>query len=1081
MGPKISIFKFTFLASKILIEQQQNIETPFHIYRSGAGSGKTFTLAKSYLKLALSRPGAFRNILGVTFTNKATEEMKSRIVSFLKVLAKGEDHPMRPELCETLEITDQILSERAADALSDILHQYGRFSIVTIDSFFHAVIRSFAREMGLQGTFTIDLDLDKVLQLVIDQLLLEIGEDKQKQLRKWLTEFAEQKVEDGLSWDFRRDISSLSREILKDEFKLYSKEILALSNEKGYFEKIRKQLNNVKYPFENQVKKMCREALRFIESNGLTIDHFSRKASGPAGLFLKLDNLDFDISDTRRAAMEDLSKWLKKADQKDEHLVGLTQQVMSYYADIINYIDREFVKYKSALEVQRYLYTFGILAEINKYLEKYRAENDVMLIADLPDFLHQIISDSDTPYIYEKVGSLYNHYLIDEFQDTSSFQWDNFMPLVKNTTDEGNFSMVVGDVKQSIYRFRGGDWELLQHRIKDDIGDYHVKVHNLGVNWRSDPLIVRFNNTFFEEMMSMSHGHFDELITEIPDETIRTQVQSKIAAVFGTFSDVSQEVPEHKLEESGMVRFDFIEEDRESEDSWSDESIRKTIHQVEELQRKGYQLRDIAVLTRYANEGKRIADAFIEYRNSDQADPSLKYEVVSSEALYLTSSHLVRFIVSLIKWLNDEKNTIVLSEWLYEYNRYILKNDLSESEIFSRFEHWEEICPKQFVDQREYLKTLPLYELVESIVRIFDLHKIPEEFTYLQGFQDAILDYAKNERGDIPSFLSWWEEVRKERSIKISDDNNAVKILTIHKSKGLEFPVVILPFMSWTFDHDATKDTILWCAGHIGVEPFDQLPVVPLKYNKGLAQTYWAERYYEEKLKAYLDNLNLLYVAFTRSVEVLIGHAKMPAKANLSYAYDLVLSYVQEHEGWNDDVKSFQLGDLHQPKIQKKETNEYGLKAYLSSPWRGKVSIQIKGSAELNDSLLNDATRRGTMLHDILSNIKYRKDLDQFSNLEHIVELTKIIEHPQVSDWFDESWEVHTEVPILLPGGDFKRIDRLNEKDGETVVIDFKTGTPRKQDHKQVKTYMDILAQMGYKNVSGQLIYLYDLSVEEVQ
>ncbi len=1006
--------------------------------------------------------------------------MKSRIVSFLKVLAKGEDHPMREELCNTLEITNQILSQRAADALSDILHQYGRFSIVTIDSFFHAVIRSFAREMGLQGTFTIDLDLDKVLQLVIDQLLLEIGEDKQKQLRKWLTEFAEQKVEDGLSWDFRRDISSLSREILKDEFKQYSKEILALSNDKGYFEKIRKQLNNVRYPFENQVKKMCQEALKFLEDNGLAVESFSGKSRSVASMFSKFEGLNFEITEGRRAATEDITKWLTKTDQKDSEKVLITEKVMELYAGIVNYVDREFVKYKSVIEVQRYLYTFGILAEINKYLEKYRDENDVMLIADLPDFLHQIISDSDTPYIYEKVGSIYNHYLIDEFQDTSAFQWDNFMPLVKNTTDEGYFSMVVGDVKQSIYRFRGGDWELLQHRIKDDIGAYHVKAHNLGTNWRSDPLIVGFNNRFFEEMMSMSQGHFEELITEIPDETIRGQVQSKIADVFGTFSDVAQDVPDHKQEEKGMVRFDFIEEDRDSEESWGDESIRKTINQVEELQRKGYELRDIAVLTRYANEGKRVADAFIEYRNSDQADPSLKYEVVSSEALYLTSSHLVRFVVSLIKWLNDEKNTIVLSEWLYEYNRYILKNDLSESDIFSRFEHWEEICPKQFVAQRGYLKTLPLYELVESIVRIFELNKIPEEFTYLQGFQDAVLDYAKNERGDIPSFLSWWEEVRKERAIKISDDNNAVKILTIHKSKGLEFPVVILPFMSWTFDHDATKDTILWCSGSVGVEPFNQLPVVPLKYNKGLAQTYWAERYYEEKLKAYLDNLNLLYVAFTRSVEVLIGHAKMPAKTNLSYAYDLVLSHVQQHESWNDEAKSFQLGNLSQPTIDKKETNEYGLRAYLSSPWRGKVSIQVKGSAELNDSVLNDATRRGTKLHDILSNIKYRKDLDQFSNLEHIVELTKIIEHPGVSDWFDESWEVHTEVPILLPGGDFKRIDRLNEKNGETVVIDFKTGTPRKKDHQQVKEYMSILGQMGYKNVTGQLIYLYDLSVEEV-
>ena len=1063
-----------------MISESEIPPKPFHIYRSGAGSGKTYTLAKSYLTLALSRPGAFRDILGVTFTNKATEEMKSRIVKFLKELSTGKDQPMRQELREALRISDKELTKRANEALSDILHQYGRFSIVTIDSFFHAVIRSFAREMGLQGTFTIDLDLDKVLQIVIDELLLEIGEEKQKQLRKWLTEFAEHKVEEGLSWDFRKDISALSKEILKDEFKQYSTDILKLSEEKNFFGNLRKELAGVRYPFENQVKKLCREAVKFIEDNGLSIDSFSRKANGPAGLFIKLENLDFDISETRRAAKEDVTKWLTKADQKDVAKVDITEKVMVLYADLINYVDQEFIKYNSVIEVQRYLYAFGILAEINKYLTKYRDENDVMLIADLPDFLHQIINDSDTPYIYEKVGSVYNHYLIDEFQDTSAFQWDNFKPLVKNTTDEGNFSMVVGDVKQSIYRFRGGDWELLQNRVKDDIGDYHVEPHNLGTNWRSDPAIVHFNNQFFTDMMGVSRGHFEDMTSEILNEGIRQEVLGKIGEVFETFSDVAQEIPDHRNEENGMIRFEFIKEERNAEEGWVDHSIRKTIEQVEQLQRQGYELRDIAVLTRYASEGKKIADAFIDFRNSPEADPDLRYEVVSSEALYLTSSHLVRFVVSLIKWLNDEKNTIVLSEWLYEYNRYILNNGFKESEIFARFDRWEELAPKNFIDQRDYLKTLPLYELVESLIRIFDLHKIPEEFTYLQGFQDAVLDYAKNERGDIPSFLTWWEEIRKTRSIKVSDDNNAVKILTIHKSKGLEFPVVILPLMSWTFDHDASKDTILWCAGDVGVAPFNKVPVVPLKYNKGLANTYWAQRYYEEKLKAYLDNLNLLYVAFTRPVEVLIGFAKLPAKSDMKYAYDLVLNQVKETEQWSEEENIYQVGSIPKPTHEQKVTAEYGLESYISSPWRGKVSIQIKGNEELNETVFNDAQRRGTKLHDILSQIKYRKDLDQFSNLEHIVELTKIIEHPEVANWFEESWEVHTEVPILLPGGDFKRIDRLNRKDDATVIIDFKTGTKRKKDHYQVKEYMQLLGEMGYQNITGHLIYLYDLSVEEV-
>ncbi|MEQ8474026.1 MAG: UvrD-helicase domain-containing protein [Marinoscillum sp.] len=1058
----------------------QNTPTPFHIYRSGAGSGKTYTLAKSYLTLALAKPGAFRHILGVTFTNKATEEMKRRIVTFLKNLESGTGGTLRKDLCDALEITDGELTKRASTALTDILHQYGRFSIVTIDSFFHQVIRSFAREMGLQGTFTIDLDLDKVLQMVIDDMLLEIGEEKQKQLRKWLTEFAEHKVEEGQSWDFRRDITSLSKEILKDGFKVYAPKVLELSKKPGYFDSIRKQLNNIRYPFENQVKKMCRECLKFLEDNSLSIDDFSRKAGGPAGLFLKLENLDFDISDTRRAAMSDITKWLKKGDLSNAGLVSITEQVMQQYVDLINFVDKNLLKYKSTLEVQRYLFTFGILAEINKYLQKYRDDNDVMLIADLPDFLHQIISDSDTPYIYDKVGSVFNHYLIDEFQDTSAFQWDNFMPLVKNSTDEGNFSMVVGDVKQSIYRFRGGEWELLQHRLKHDIGDYHVRSHNLDTNWRSDPAIVRFNNDFFQGLSAFSQEHFITSTSEILDEGIREQVNVQIGEVFATFSDVSQKVPAHKEEEKGFIKFEFIEEDRSEDERWQDEAITRTIAQVESLQRQGYQLRDIAILTRYTGEGKRVADAFIAYRNSEKADPDLHYEVVSSEALYLTSSHLVRFVVSLIKWLNDEKNTIVLSEWLYEYQRYILNGGKTESEIFTSYHQWEQLVPEEFVRQKSFLKTLPLYELVESIVRIFGLNLLKEEFTYLQGFQDAVLDYSKNERGDIPSFLDWWEEVRKDRAIQISDDNNAVKILTIHKAKGLEFPVVILPFLSWGFDHEGNKDNILWCEGNVDEAPFNELPVIPVKYGQKLTETYWAGAYYKEKLKAYLDNLNLLYVAFTRPVEVLIGFAKLPLKAKASYAYELIHAQLTEKEGWKEDRLSFEKGSLQPAQSEINNTIEYGLEAYHSNPWRGKVSIQVKGSAELSEAVFTEATRRGTKLHELLSGIKYKDDLEKYLNLDERLELTAVVEHPGISDWFDPKWTVHTEVPILLPNGDFKRIDRLNEMDDQLVVIDFKTGSKREKDKRQVKEYMDILGEMGYVNLKGYLIYLSELEVVKI-
>jgi ATP-dependent helicase/nuclease subunit A len=1058
---------------------------PFAIYRSSAGSGKTHTLARSFLTLALTQRHGFRKILGVTFTNKATEEMKRRIIDILKFLALGTVHPMAEELCAALDIDAAELQKRSKDALSDILHNYGRFSIVTIDSFFHQVIRSFTREVGLQGTFSIDLDIDKVLQVVIDQMLLDIGDDEHKALRKWLTEFAENKVEEGARWDFREDIATLSKEIVKDEFKKHADQINALGDDPKFFDNIKKELDTVQFRFEAAIAKMCEEAFEYLSANGLSIDDFKSKGNGPIGLFVKMGNMSYEITDPRRAAADNLDAWIKKKDPKEVELTqALEAFILPKYNELIEYFDAEFVKHQSAVSVKNYFYTFGILSYVSRYLQKYRDENDVMLIADLPDFLSRIISDSDTPYIYEKVGSVFDHYLIDEFQDTSEFQWNNFKPLVKNATDQGQFCMVVGDVKQSIYRFRGGDWSLLHNRVKHDIGIESVKEDSLQVNWRSAAKVVNFNNTFFTTIQETIKGKYLSGLIEglNPQQTDRVEVQ--VNNILGTFADVRQDMPPDKTLDDGAVNIEFIAVDKDSEDNWQDEAIRRTITQVEELQRKGFELRDIAILTSRAKEGRRVADAFIAYRNSPEADPALGYDVVSSEALFLTSSHLVRFIISLIKWLNDERNLIELAQWQYEYIHHIKQAPDTETDIFSNIENWKLVVPKGFLEEKEFLKTLPLYELVESISRIFDLNRLKDEFTYLQGFQDAVLDYSKKERGDIVSFLEWWEEVRKERAIQIADENNAIKILTIHKSKGLEFPAVILPFVNWMVDNDAKKNKVMWCAG--GDEsPFNKLPVIPLKYTSALANTYWADYYFDEKLKALLDNINLLYVAFTRPIKALFAFAPLPRidskkGVSLNTVNGFVYQQLKETTAWDEETMCYSVGEIAQYVPKKSSTVEYGLTTYHSGDWRKKIQLQIRGSAELNESQFVEATTKGIQLHSLLSGIKFNSDLERFKALPEYSTLAEIVNHPDMSDWFSTHWQVSNEVPVLLPGGDFKRIDRVNKKANETLVIDYKTGVKRDKDIAQVQEYIKIMEEMGSKNVSGRLVYLENLEVVRV-
>ena len=1048
------------------------MQQPFLIYRSSAGSGKTYTLAKSYLKLALAGKNRFRRILGVTFTNKATEEMKQRIIKFLTLLKEGKEPTLAKELSDELGIDESVLERRAADVLSEILHNYSRFSVVTIDSFFHQVIRSFAREMGLQGTFTIDLDTDKVMQEVIDRMLSEIGDEEHKEIKSWLTQFAEEKVEEGTSWDFRKDISTLAKEVLKDDFKGFSEKINEAANSPEELSKIKKQLDAVQLTFENNIKQICQDAFDYIENKGLDIGSFSRGKGGPAGLFIKLSELSFEISDTRRAAADNLDAWITKStNQRDLLEQVLGDFILQKYNELIDYFDANFIEYQSAIEVKRYFYTFGILSYINRYLQIYRDENEVMLISDLPDFLNKIISDSDTPFIYEKVGSRFDHYLIDEFQDTSSYQWNNFKPLVKNATDQGQFCMVVGDAKQSIYRFRGGDWKLLQHQVKYDIGEVMTNEQNLDTNWRSSANIIDFNNDIFERLKLLMQQNY------IPNAS--DEIGELMNEVLSSFNESFQKLPEHKPKDQGLVELSFLEVEKDADEKYRDLAIEYTISKVEQLQEAGYELRDIAILTRTSREGKDVARAFIERGNSELARPNLKYDVVSKEALYLTSSHVVQFIISVIKWLHDEKNAIELAHWYSTYQKYVVSNHENESELYLHLENWDKNVPEEFINKRHQLKSLPLYELVEELCRIFNLSKIKEEYTYLQGFQDAVLEYSKNERGDIASFLIWWEDIRKTRSIIISDDNNAAKILTIHKSKGLEFPVVIIPFLNWSLDvQNYNIDNILWCES-VNKEPFNQIPMVPLKYTSALEKTYWANDYHREKLKNLLDNLNILYVAMTRPEAVLYMASPLPTKDALNKINDLMLKLVKSESGWNEENNTYTLGRLPAP-IKKEITNaEVQLNDYSSHNWRSKVHLQMRDAAAQKEDQFDDAKAFGIKMHDMLSQIHYENDLKKFEKNDHTADLAKTVQ--TLSDYFSESWQVKTEVPVLLPNGEQRRIDRMNISDKAVVLIDYKTGTPRDKDIIQMKEYMRIIEQMVALQVKGMLLYLEDQHIVNVE
>lgn len=1031
----------------------------FHIYRASAGSGKTYKLATEYIALALEDPSSFYQILGVTFTNKATAEMKQRIVKLLRELIAGENNSLSNELVARIGISTSQLKERSRSLLTNILHQYGRFSIVTIDSFFHQVIRSFAREMGLQGSFSIELDSGKVIDEVIDELLANLGEEDFKKTKKWLTDFAEQRIVDGNGWDFQKDVTSLASELLKDSYKPYAEEVVRLSDDPRYFTDILNELNKIRKVYENTLENLGQQGAGIVEKAG-GVSVFKYKSAGPAGFYNKLVERDYRVGSRIRESVAGADKWLSKEQSKssemrqivEEKLIPITERALNFMAD-------KSTAYNSANAVHKYFYTYGILADLSRMLQRYREDNDVMLIADLPDFLRQIIRDSDTPYIYEKVGSRFQHYLIDEFQDTSRFQWSNFKPLVKNATDEGNRSLAVGDVKQSIYRWRGGDFDLLQNVVHKDIGEYNSKHYKLDTNWRSSSDIVSFNNRLFARTSDFSKRYFSDL--EPPfDQLLEKSIDA--------YADVQQHV--RKTELPGYVRIKYIE----SED-WKQEALAQTIKAVENAQDKGFSLRGIAILVRGKRDGARVVEAFMDYKAEGRAKPGYKYDLVSSESLFLSNSSAVRFLISLLRWVNDQQDKISLAEWVFELRTNLRKEELPDSEVFDSAQEWEKLVPADFYDSLDQLPALPVYELIGALIRIFDLGEIAAEHVYLQGLQDAVLDFTKREKGDISTFLRWWEKTGNERAVQLSEENDAIQILTIHKAKGLEFPIVILPFLNWELDLSGNKESILWCRP-VEQAPFDRMPVIPLRYAKKLQETYWATEYWTEKIQNYLDNLNLLYVALTRPEQVMIAFSDLASTKKIADVGALIYPELQQSEYWDAGNQVLDLGEFPASQRENPSGMEFKLREYASKPWRGKVSLQLKKSREMNEEIMS-ARLEGISLHQDLSKIRTIDDLSAIADEKRRSRLQGLIEDGGVRVFFEEVDEVKTEVPVLLPGGDMHRLDRLIKKGNQWFVIDFKSGKPRDSDRRQVKNYVSLLLKMDIVPVSGILIYLEDREV----
>ncbi len=1092
------------------------MEKPFVIYRSSAGSGKTYTLALEYLKLALQSQAAFRNILAVTFTNKATREMKGRIVQFLYELANDKNPVLKEVLMSASGLEANPLQERARQVLSNILHGYAHFSVMTIDSFFQKVIRAFAREMGLQAGFAIELDQDKVLDEVIDGLLSEIGEPEHQRLRQWLVRFSEEKVESGKAWDFRRDVKQLATELFKEEYKISQHDNDDdITPHHQHFEQVLAQLKAIVKTFENHMQSFGKEGLYMMEKHGLHYTDFAYGKSGVGNYFVRLDDKsDFDPKKRGREAAEDAERWTTKSSKNKALILNVVelglQQILQ---KAISLYDRDFILYQSASQLLKFIYAYGILRDIGKKLNDYKRENDLMLISDASVFLQGVIGKDDTPFIYEKIGSNFQHFLIDEFQDTSGMQWNNFRPLIENSLDAGYRNLVVGDVKQSIYRWRGGDWQLLLEKIQQDVSPWNTATFNLDMNYRSHKNIVDFNNWLFSVLPILVRNEITSKL-ETLNEHERQILTSRAEIITQAYADVQQKLPTSKQSPEvwqGFVQIEMLDKkhtsDYEDVESvhWKEQVRHKLPVLVESLQDQGFALRDIAFLVRDKRAGKEVVDTLMQHKSSGSAKKGYKYDVISSESLFLSASLNVGFLIDLLRIFDNPQDAIAKGSAVFKYHKlqhktissdelhriFVSASQEDNEEQFQEFLQW---FPQDFRNLYTYLGKLPLYELIEHLISLFDLNQ-SDELAYLQAFQDAVLAYSGQESGDLFTFLQWWEEKGKENAVRVSEGVDAMQIFTIHKAKGLQFKVVIIPFCDWELDHRPGQDNIIWTATQ--QPPFDQFGLMPMRYSSRLADTYFNLDYFQEMIRAYIDNLNLIYVAFTRAEEALFTFSAPAVRSNgscpvnsVANALYNVCSSSQDNErmagAWDEEKRVFTLGKMQvSTQSSQVKSDSIAINHYPAERWRDRLTVRpfAKGFfsfAGRGEMIVNYAV----IYRDVLASMYDASDLQRslekvyFERGINIRDKAIILKNLQealsilpLAEWFsEENGQVFLKRPFSNFQGSLYQVDRVIFHQEKAIIIQFDEKADDKQSLNALKGTAQILRKMG-KQVD---VYLFD-------
>ncbi len=1068
------------------------------VYRASAGSGKTFRLAAEYIKQVIANPECYRNILAVTFTNKATAEMKGRILNELFSLSQGESSGMGNTIAQELNLPLSTIQQRAKQALSLILHDYSRFSVSTIDSFVQRVIQALLWEIGEQGGVDIELDTIPVLEHAADNLLDSASQVDE--LLKWLTSMGYSLLDEGKSWDVRHKLVELGKQLFSEKFRLMSREDVEKFTDRERVNKLKEQLQKIVSTTTIALSSTANEALKDIEQRGVGIDSIAHGKNGVMGFFIKCaavdeSTTDLPSPDTKRVsdALGDGTgqAWVNKATYTDKVAFAPIEQAVievlyPALTKLIETISVKQVHYYSAKLILKNLENLALIGDLWSKVRELSREEGFLLLSDSGHLLREFVKESDAPFVYEKVGTRYDMYMIDEFQDTSEVQWHNFKPLIENSLSQDCFSMIVGDVKQSIYRWRNGDWSILASGVEDDLRHFGIDDIDLSTNWRSLPAIIDFNNRFFiqtrelaiEAIRGKSSSPFEALIPDLSE-----QIQK-------AYKDVEQKSPKNGDDGKGLVQLKFFEKEN---NAGCDEFLSNGISTLIQDLRENYSLSDMAILVRTKNEGQRIANMLLEH-NRKEHDKNRHITFVSQEGLELKASLVVRLTIAAFRLVQDSTNEIA--------KRVLAKEIASLSSEttplwHSHFTASQTDCEVEWLSS---LNTRPLNEVFEAVAQRYGLFRIEGELAHLAELHEHIASISSKGGGDVNRFLQWWDEKGSGLSLTVPESTNALSIITIHKSKGLQYPVVIIPYANWPF-RPASAQPLLWVQSD--EEPFNLLPKYPIQAGKQAKQSLFARDVLEEEMRELVDNINMLYVAFTRperELYVFVPLTNKEAENDINEINSVsriiktaIPSLSEMPTEANIEQKSATYIFGSSPSNRKKNTlvNSQKTGWTMDSYPVGQSLGEIKLKMEAEEFFLSSPSEKlapkehGKVMHELFSNITTVNDIDiaiqkliaegllASSDKEPLSTwISDILKAEPIKSWFSGAWEVKNEASILTPDGHNYRPDRVMIMDAQTVVVDFKFGAQLPAHTKQVQRYSQLLRNMGYSVVEGYIWYV---------